>query len=826
MGERKRIDKILENVLNRIQEEIGALLGTDFSLSESEKELHWKESVFSQLKGKQICALMDIVGDVSGNGCLLIGIKDAIRLGGTLIMLPDAELDEVIGREEYSEEVEDSYGEIANIIAGAFTKDFEESYPKACRFIRKEQNVLVPSKVETESPDPVENQIYYVVSYQMELAGKELGNLMMLMPAETFEIELEGVIGGNDADLAEEADVAGESSAEEVGSDSTAESAEDAQVSSNFNVKKNKERVDQLLEECQQGLQDEIGGLLGVDVDLFELENRFTTKEEFFNEHVKGRQVIADMEVVGDLQGKSYFVSTLKDAIHLGGVLIMLPPNELENVVAEGEFGEDAEDAYGEIANIASGVYTRIFEERYTKKLRFIKKDINEVTAEKVDLQSDQPIEDQQYYLSTMSLTVEGKALDKIHMLIPLDLVQLQTFHDAEDETTADIEPPSAESPKEKTPKEQATDTQTVPKRQAVDPQAKKEAEKHRTRVDKLFGSCLEKMSEEVGSLLGVDFHLEDAGAMPITKEEFFGERVSGKQVVADMDVVGELEGRGYLSVDLRDAVRIGGVLIMLPTSELDSVVASESFGEDVADAYGEIANIIAGVYTGVFEEQYTKKIRFVRGEQKEVVASKVETGSAEPLPDGHYYLHSLEAQLGENKLGQINLLVPIDLFELSGLIEIEQTDVEEAEHAIGVPSQAPSATPSDTGRSIGGTEGPPDILLVGDDAAEASKIADVLFDQGHNVKILTFKDDIHNYLPGEVKAVYLVMRTVNEQAFGTAIKVSSVCSLPIIAAGPEWTRTKVIKAVKYGVADILLTPASDEDIEENLNNNLLLLAA
>ena len=33
--------------------------------------------------------------------------------GGTLIMLPPAELDEVMGREEYSEELDDSYGEIA-----------------------------------------------------------------------------------------------------------------------------------------------------------------------------------------------------------------------------------------------------------------------------------------------------------------------------------------------------------------------------------------------------------------------------------------------------------------------------------------------------------------------------------------------------------------------------------------------------------------------------------------------------------------------------------------------------------------------------------------
>ena len=74
--------------------------------------------------------------------------------------------------------------------------------------------------------------------------------------------------------------------------------------------------------------------------------------------------------------------------------------------------------------------------------------------------------------------------------------------------------------------------------------------------------------------------------------------------------------------------------------------------------------------------------------------------------------------------------------------------------------------------------------------------------------------------------AVYLVMREVNEQAFGVAIKVSSSCSVPLIAAGPAWTKSKVFKAVKYGVRDILLTPASREDIEENVAKNLVKLAA
>ncbi len=98
---------------------------------------------------------------------------------------------------------------------------------------------------------------------------------------------------------------------------------------------------------------------------------------------------------------------------------------------------------------------------------------------------------------------------------------------------------------------------------------------------------------------------------------------MSGKQVIANLDVVGELEGKSYLSVGLRDAIRIGGTLIMLPAAELESVVAEENFSEDTQDAYGEIANIISGVYTAVFEEQYSKKIRFVKNDLQQVAPNE-----------------------------------------------------------------------------------------------------------------------------------------------------------------------------------------------------------
>lgn len=844
MKQQNRINKIIEAVEARIQDEVGALLGTEFFLIGGERQLLGKKAVFEGLLGKQICAHMDITGETTGRGCLLLGIKDAIRLGGTLIMLPSGELEEVIGRELYNEEVEDSYGEIANIIAGSLTKDFEEMYPKSCRFVRKEQEIIIPAKVDIESDSPIANQTYYQVSSSMVLDGRNLGDMVMLLPAATFDMqEAEKAEQTGSAEEQDEGSAAAETSAEPavcqeeaqqpIQADKEVEQPKKAAAEPKFDRAKQQKRVNGLLAECKKKMEAELEALLGVDVSLDDLENQLLTKEEFLLNKVAGRQVLADMEVVGELEGKGYLVISTKDAIHLGGVLIMLPPAELDNVVSSEEFGEDARDAYGEIANIISGVYTAVFEEQYSQKLRFVRKDFRDIVPAKIDMESDDVIPNNTYYASSLAVVVEGKPLGRMHMLFPAEMLRLDSPKQQESSIVSPEEDRKTAAPKDNAVPEKAENrTSSVPGagEQAENPAAPRpDVNKHKKRVDKLLTVCRDKMAAEVSALLGSDIKLTNPENLIVSKESFFFDEVVGKQVIANMDVVGELEGKSYLSVSLRDAIRIGGTLVMLPSAELEAVVAEEDFGADAQDAYGEIANIIAGVYTAVFEEQYTKRVRFVKNGLRQIAPMTVEIDSDDPLPDQDYYLSRMDLTMDDLGLGKVNMLFPADLLQLDGLGTVTPATGKEDEIRPVVAEE--SAEQRKTSREpIRGVEGKElksfDILVVGDDDGESVKIAGVLKNSGYAVKTLSFKDNLHNYIPGNLKAIYLVTQQVNEQAFGVAIKVSSACSVPLVAAGPGWTRTKVIKAVKYGVRDILLTPASEEDIEESVNNNLLELAA
>lgn len=601
-------------------------------------------------------------------------------------------------------------------------------------------------------------------------------------------------------------------------------------------MKKAQQRIDKILESVGKRIQDEVSGLIGATFALSDLDRQFVSKEEAF-EQLVGKQIVAKMDIVGDIQGQGCLLLEVKDAIRLGGTLIMMPDNMLDEMVGAGKYDADTEDSYGEIANIIAGSYTKVFEETYPESCRFIRKTQEIITPVKVDIGSDEPVPDQLYYQVATGMVLGGRQLGKMIMLLPAATFGLEEDVSAVEDASQVASPKPASTITAKRVDSEAVGSKpasTITAKRAGDetegpavasePLVVKEAapefdvEKHRKRVDALLEACRQKIGSEMGALLGVEVVLSNPESRLVSKEDYFLEEAAGKQILARMDVVGDIEGKSYLFVGLKDAIYIGGTLIMLPPVELEKAVMDEDFGEDTEDAYGEIANIVSGAYTAVFEEQYIKKIRFVKTGLEQVLPLKVDAEAETPLPNQFYYMNSCALNIGGKAMGKIQMLFPAVMLQLEGLLRQEV-------EAVAPPSEQKKTAPS-VGRVEGTIHHAIDILMVSDDAREAEKITEVLEQRHLTVKVLSFKESVADYLPGEVKAVFLVMSNVNEKAFAVAIKISSACSLPLIAAGPGWTRSKVITAVKYGVDDILLTPASTNDIAEKIETASVRLAA
>ncbi len=835
--EQKRLDKVLDAAQQTVPEEVSSLIGATLKISNSSYQLKNKEDAFDSLASKQVLSKMDVRGDIEGEGCLLVSVKAAIRLGGTLIMLPSAELDEVVSSETYTDETEDSYGEIANIIAGAYSKSFEDLYPKNCRLIRKEQTIISPTKVDIESDEPVADQMYYVVTQDIALDDKEMGELNLLLPATTFDLIEEGA--ADDAQVEESADetVTAETPQENQGGNSELENSEPEVANevaeevislvADYNPK-NLPKMSKICEAAQSTLCEEVSGLIGAELKITETTLEFRTKEEIF-EDLNSKQIAAKMDVRGDIEGDGALFVSLKGAIRLGGTLIMLPQTELEESVGREDYNEETEDSFGEIANIIAGSYSKVLEEMYPKNCRLIRKEQSLISPAKVDLSSDEPITEQLYYVAKSSCELDGANCGEMVMALPAITFGIlePEVESVEEGTQADITPKAQDGDSEGVV-EQAPETVQEPPKPAA---PKFDSDKQKERVDKVLETCKATIKEEVGAMLGVEVGLENVGNKLTTKEDFFFDEASGKQVMALCDVVGDEEDKSFFFVGLKDAVRIGGILIMLPPSELEIAVSEEEYTEDTEDAYGEIANIISGVYTAVFEENYTKKLRFIRKELETVVPMKVDIESDEPVPDQLYYLHALNITIGDKELGRMQMLFPATLLQLERLGEVEEV-VEETKPEQSVESSTETPQDSSVG-NIAPTQGSDqsdtgkyDVIVIGNDEYEKSKLQTVIEGKGMKVRNLTFKENIYNYVNQDVKAVFLVMQEVNELAFGVAIKISTACSCPLVAAGSSWTRTKVIKAVKYGITDILLTPATDVDIEEKIASNHIKMAA
>ena len=177
-------------------------------------------------------------------------------------------------------------------------------------------------------------------------------------------------------------------------------------------------------------VEEELGALLGEQFELYEYVSRVITKKDFLHQF-QNKIVVTNLAVSGDHYGTYFSVISLADAITLGGKLIMLPPEEISRKIKSGQLKEDEEDAFGEVINILTGAYSHAFGEYFPHKLRLKKDRMTSVAPTKVDISSDEPFPDGEYFLATYRMRLGNQNLEQLNILIPPNLVSL-SFQDVE----------------------------------------------------------------------------------------------------------------------------------------------------------------------------------------------------------------------------------------------------------------------------------------------------------------------------------------------------------------------------------------------------------
>ena len=295
-----------------------------------------------------------------------------------------------------------------------------------------------------------------------------------------------------------------------------------------------------------------------------------------------------------------------------------------------------------------------------------------------------------------------------------------------------------------------------------------------------------------------------------ITSPAEFSTQVKGPVVLSEFEIGGDYAGKCFLGVGVKAAIILGGKLIMLPADELEARVKSNKFDGELPDAFNEISNILTGTLNSVFEPGVPNRLHFKKTSVK-LEKPPFPSGVIPGLGEGPHHLTTVEIEMAGEKVGSFWLLLPVEA------LKIDTTEAEEQMAANSAASAQKSAAAPE-GRA--GTPSPPLVVVVADEPAEREQIAALLATREIRVLKAGVQDDLRNLLADQdVAGALLVMREVGDIGFAAEIKLRSVIkpTIPLIAAGPAWTKKAVLQAVKYGACDILITPVSAEELLEKL---------
>ena len=571
-----------------------------------------------------------------------------------------------------------------------------------------------------------------------------------------------------------------------------------------------RERLEQTLLACRDRIQEEVAALIGKPFRLGAPVFRLADAGTLTIEPAAAGRLFVPVRLDGEVAGMGLLLVRLGDAIRIGGLLVMLPEVELQGAVRAEAWSEEMADTFAEVAGIVCGALSAVFKEQFPQQVRFLAAGQQVVVAG--DPVPPSSLATGEMFVLTLPMEAEGCDFGPFTLALPAEPFGLVASDAATTEATGE-------------PDATAADTAAAADQGAAmeEPQPPTPAPPDSRRLaQRVMADCLARTGDAVGNLLGGSLDIVPERQAVLTRKEVLAQAGAG-QVLARLTVGGEGEGEACVLTDLPTAATLGGGLLMLPEDELATAMRADRLDQDLTDAYAEVITVIASACTTVFAEQDSvARLRFDRG----TVATLPADNRA--LPAAGYCLAAGRVAFAGRDLGRLQLLVPAHLLGLElpeAASEAEEVAAADEGDQAATAAQEPGIDEAGTVTDDSGAAGEPagagataEVLLFSDDRAESDRILAMLAGIGSSGRVCHFKDPVHAALAPGVRMVVLVMGEVSERGFGVAIKLASAgLRVPLVAAGPAWTRSLVLQAVKYGVSDVLVTPVAEEDLRDRL---------
>lgn len=357
-----------------------------------------------------------------------------------------------------------------------------------------------------------------------------------------------------------------------------------------------------------------------------------------------------------------------------------------------------------------------------------------------------------------------------------------------------------------------------------------------------MLETALRQAGEEAGMLLGKGLSVTLTDSLAFTKAAYFNDLDDGVFVIT-VESRGSYPGQFYLLFNLRDAILMSSLLLGIPAPRIQEKRRLMIIETDDIDAFGEIGNMINGAMNTTFQGSLSEKAQLKQQAAKKYVPEIDLLSEDEPIPDGDYLMFRAKLEMEGQEMHHLDLLIPLDLAnqydppsepapeppvsdQATADEEKPESDVSETpdEPAIkkAEPSVAAEGEPHETSSDrkvtgVAGTTGEDMIAIFEDSEEEIANISESLSFTGFKLVSGQLNADIKDvFSQGNIRMVLIGSQDADDRELAVCIKINALRQdqpVPILMCAQRWTRTAVLKALKYGARDIIIKPCDPDEL-------------
>jgi CheY-like chemotaxis protein len=232
---------------------------------------------------------------------------------------------------------------------------------------------------------------------------------------------------------------------------------------------------------------------------------------------------------------------------------------------------------------------------------------------------------------------------------------------------------------------------------------------------------------------------------------------------------------------------------------------------------------MINGSFNTVFQGSLASKVHLKLLSPKKFIPEVDQLSEDEPLPEGEYLMFRSKLEMPGQELNHLDVLIPVDLgnqFDPPAEVQAEENSAagvsETASESGDAAATAGESSPS-LSESSSTDAGVDSIVVLEDDDVDRQLMVEAVAFTGFQVMEGTLNADLKELFSGRnVRLVLIGSMDADDRELAVCIKINAIrqdAPPPIIMSAHRWTRTAVLKALKYGAREIIIKPCGEDEL-------------